>query len=127
MSENNAVHVRPEVLAAAAAAAQAAVTTAMKQPMVAGPCPTVRVVDDRAPGGFVVINQSDLTEDHVVWEEPKVAKRKIEADEARRASTEPKRAVHRGSGEWYVMRGDFDVSGPHKKKEAERLASAAED
>lgn len=29
-------------------------------------CPTVRVKDDRSPHGYIVINESDLTDDHEV-------------------------------------------------------------
>lgn len=30
-------------------------------------CPTVKVKDDRSPQGFVVINESDLTDDHELY------------------------------------------------------------
>jgi hypothetical protein len=39
--------------------------------MSSGSCPTVRVVSKDAPGGYVVINESDLSNEHELWEEPK--------------------------------------------------------
>lgn len=30
-------------------------------------CPTVRIVSPDSPGGFKIINESDLTADHEVW------------------------------------------------------------
>lgn len=44
--------------------------------------PTVRVVAPNSPGGYIVINLSDLTNDHELWEDPaEVAAR--EAEKAR--------------------------------------------
>lgn len=31
--------------------------------------PTVKVVSPSAPGGFIVINESDLTAEHEIWTE----------------------------------------------------------
>lgn len=39
---------------------------------------------------------------------------------------EEKKAVHKGGGRWFVMKGDEKLSGPHDKAEAQRLASSEE-
>jgi hypothetical protein len=43
--------------------------------MTFGPCPTVRVRSDESPDGYVVINESDMTDEHVLWQEPKNEKK----------------------------------------------------
>jgi len=43
--------------------------------MTFGPCSTVRVRSDASPDGYIVINESDLTDKHVVWQEPKIEKK----------------------------------------------------
>jgi hypothetical protein len=38
-----------------------------------GTCPTVCIVSPESPGGFKVINESDLTKDHEIWTDEKSA------------------------------------------------------
>jgi hypothetical protein len=47
--------------------------------------PTVRVVSPESPDGFIVINESDLTPEHKLWEEPRPA---AEAEAAAKAKAE---------------------------------------
>lgn len=37
--------------------------------MTFGPCPTVKVKSDASPDGYIVINESDLTDQHELWDE----------------------------------------------------------
>lgn len=111
--------------------------------MPAPACPTVKVVSPDSPGGHVVINESDLRDEHELWQDPNLpaAARPAHASQPRKPAAparEPapkkevevkddgkKHAVHRGFGKWFVVQSGVDLSGPHKKDEALALAADA--
>lgn len=71
--------------------------------------PTIRVVNPAAPDGFVIINASDLRDDHELWREP----------EAMPMAVDVPLTVGKGPrGAFYVKRGREIVAGPFDSEEA---------
>lgn len=74
--------------------------------------PTVRVVNPAAPDGFVIINETDLRDDHELWREPEPA-------EAMPMALDVPLTVGKGPrGAFYVKRGRETVAGPFDSEEA---------
>lgn len=68
------------------------------------PLPTVRVVNPAAPDRFMIINASDLRDDHELWSDgPAKMDEPIESD--LRIGKGPR-------GKWYVWRGRERAEGP---------------